>query len=111
MKQLLIIFGFFVFFTSFLFGVRENSSTAAVFDQPQKLSAISCPSPAIILPSVFQPFGEQSPSDQFKKVKSFLGSSFLFFCSGQNYHFEKNNRSNNLLLFDQLFILYHNLRL
>lgn len=115
MKRLLVLFGAFLLFASPLFGRYENNTKAADLfepDQSEKLSTLTCPpSSPVVLPTSVQYLAEQSPSDQFKKTKAFLGASFSFFYPKSFYPTVLNQWVNLPTLSNPLFILFRNLRL
>ena len=115
MKRLSVLIGAFLLFTPSLFGRYENNTKAADFfepDQIEKLSTLTChPDSPIVLPTSVQYLAEQSPSDQFKKIKTFLGASFYFFCPKSFNPAILNQWANLPTLSNPLFILFRNLRL
>jgi hypothetical protein len=118
MRKLLVLLGAFLLFTYALFGAeRSNNKEVALFESTytgpfEKLSNISCPyAGAIILPQTFQYLTEHNPTDQAKKIKAFLGSSFEFRYFKSRFPAIRFKRVQHPALTHPLFILFQNLRI
>ena len=118
MRKLLVLLGAFLLFTYALYGAeRSNAKEVALFESTytgpfEKLSNISYPSAsAIILPHTFQYLAEHSPTDQAKKIKAFLDSSFEFRYYKSYFPTIPFKRVPHPALSHPLFILFQNLRI
>jgi hypothetical protein len=118
MRKLLVLFGAFLLFICPLFGTEKNNDKGPVLlelsqeELFEELSAITYPPTSpVILPYSLQYLAEHSPSDQFKKIKAFLGSSFNFFYHKSLFPALLDTRVSNPVLSNPLFILFRNLRL
>lgn len=118
MGKLLALFGVFLLFTCSIFGTEKSNNSGTVpleliqEELFEELGTITYPSASpVILPYSLQYAAEQNPSDQLKKNKAFLGSSFYFFYHKSLFAAVLDKRVKNPVLSNPLFILFRNLRL
>jgi len=114
MRKFLILYGIAIAFTSLLFGMDRHFPVAALFepDGLEKISPTTSPSSSsVVLPPVFQPAGEPSVSDQSKKIKTLLGSSFQSFIYKSLFPTIQTDWIKSHRIHLQLFILFRNLRI
>lgn len=118
MGKLLVLLAAFLLFACHLFGTEKSKDNGTVpleliqEELFEELGTITYPPASpVILPDSVQYLAEQNPSDQLKKTKAFLGSSFGFISHKSVFPTVFERWGNNLVLSNPLFILFRNLRL